>query len=141
MNKLPIPAASYAAAVPVLRPDSYGPRSEIAGRLGEALEGQPRRAFDRDSLRRAPDLALEPPSRGPRGDDGVRSSGPRGVHSPSYGASAGFLAQLIGQAVQLGDSLGTAAPDATDLASAAYRKAADEPLIAVPSGGHLNLAV
>ncbi|MDJ0608469.1 MAG: hypothetical protein QNJ67_05790 [Kiloniellales bacterium] len=145
MNKLPIPFSSPAPA-PALRPVTYGVRGEDEARV-ERLENRARLASGRFSLRRPPEPAPERPGTGSGGFEGTRGAsspqgGAKGAYSLPYGASAGFLAQLIGQAIETNAMPGPAlTSDGADTGNALYRKASEELNAAGPANSQYNIAV
>ena len=141
MNKLPIPLSSPATA-PALRPVTYDFRGEDEARV-ERLENRTRLASGRFSLRRPPEPGPERPGTGAGGFEGARgASSPRGGYALPYGASAGFMAQLIGQAIEPSGAPGPAlTPDGADSGTAVYRKASEELNAATAENGQYDFAV
>ncbi len=141
MNKLPIPVSSFATTAPALRPAVYAHRSEGEARV-ELLENRTRLASGRFALRRPPESALERPEQATGGFDGPRGASPQGTYSLPYGASAGFLAQLIGQSIQTGAATGPAtASGAADSGNTIYRRASEVLNVTSSAGGQFNIAV
>ena len=141
MNKLPIPLSNPASA-PALPPVTYAYRGQDEGRV-EPLENRTRLASERFSLRRPPEPAPERPAAGAGGFEGARgTSSPQGAYPLPYGASAGFLAQLIGQAIETSVAPGPAVtPDGADSGNAVYQRASEELNAAGRAIGQFNIAV
>ncbi len=150
MSKLSDPVASR-SLVPFLRPappvsQAFSPAQAAglaqgiatAGRLAyktpvpEVLEGRYRSTYDQEDERPVPQIEAE------RQRSYFRSANARGEGFPAYGASATFLAQLIGQAVPQADT-SKAGAVTSDPAFEAYRTA--EGPVAARIGEALNFAV